>query len=68
VLVNGNYENTYFALEGMDLALSDLPEPSRPTAVLINWWEQLTTTDLDEVLPDRFPVGRPSTPASWRPR
>jgi len=58
-VVNGNYENTYFAIEGIDLALRDagatLGTTAGPKVLHVNWWEQLTRADLDEVFEGRFP-------------
>ena len=54
-LVNGNYENTYFAIEGIDLALRDAGYPPHVKALHVNWWEQLTTADLDAVFRGTFP-------------
>ncbi|MEW5990829.1 MAG: creatininase [Chloroflexota bacterium] len=54
-LVNGNYENTYFAIEGIDLALRDLGQSAGVKVLHINWWEQLTTADLDAVFGGQFP-------------
>ena len=60
-LVNGNYENTYFAIEGIDLALRDLGRPAGVKVLHVNWWEQLTPADLDEAFAG-FPGGFPG----WR--
>lgn len=54
-LVNGNYENTYFAIEGIDLALRDLGRPEGLRVLHVNWWEQLTAADLDAVFAGSFP-------------
>jgi len=54
-LVNGNYENTYFAIEGIDLALRDAGSPDGVTVLHINWWEQLTQADLDAAFSGNFP-------------
>jgi creatinine amidohydrolase len=54
-LVNGNYENTYFAIEGIDLALRDAGSPSGARVLMVNWWEQLTHADLDEIFMGDFP-------------
>lgn len=54
-LVNGNYENTYFAIEGIDLALRDAGRPPGVKVLHINWWEQLTQADLDAVFQGAFP-------------
>ncbi|MEA2537681.1 MAG: creatinine amidohydrolase [Chloroflexota bacterium] len=54
-LVNGNYENTYFAIEGIDLALRDAGTPAGVKVLHVNWWEQLTTADLDAVFDGAFP-------------
>lgn len=54
-LVNGNYENTYFAIEGVDLGLRDAGYPADVKALHVNWWEQLTPADLDAVFHGAFP-------------
>lgn len=55
VLLNGNYENAYFAIEGIDLALRDVGRPAGVKALLINWWEQLGVGDLDPIFDGAFP-------------
>lgn len=57
-LVNGNYENTYFAIEGIDLATRDLGRPADLRVLHVNWWEQLTRADLDAAF-SAFPGGFP---------
>jgi creatinine amidohydrolase len=54
-LVNGNYENTYFAIEGIDLGLRDAGPPDGVKVLHVNWWEQLTGADLDGVFGGAFP-------------
>lgn len=54
-LVNGNYENTYFAIEGIDLALRDAGHPPSVKVLHVNWWEQLPAAELDEVFQGTFP-------------
>lgn len=54
-LVNGNFENTYFAIEGIDLALRDAGAPPDVKVLHVNWWEQLSTTDLDAIFQGAFP-------------
>jgi len=54
-VINGNYENTYFAIEGIDLALRDSGRPPGTKVLHVNWWEQLTARDLDEVFAGTFP-------------
>jgi creatinine amidohydrolase len=53
-LLNGNFENTYFAIEGIDLALRDAGQQVPAKVLHINWWEQLTAADLEEVFDDQF--------------
>ena len=53
-LINGNYENTYFAIEGIDLALRD-SSPAKVKVLHVNWWEQLTPAQLDHVFSGGFP-------------
>ena len=54
-LLNGNFENTYFAIEGIDLALRDAGPQSGAKVLHVNWWEQLTAADLHEVFDGAFP-------------
>jgi creatinine amidohydrolase len=54
-LINGNYENTYFAIEGIDLGLRDAGPPPGVKVLQVNWWEQLSRVDLDEVFAGKFP-------------
>ena len=54
-LVNGNYENTYFAIEGIDLGLRDSGSPAEVKVLHVNWWEQLTPAQLDDVFSGGFP-------------
>jgi len=54
-LVNGNYENSYFAIEGIDLALRDAGTPAGVRVLMVNWWEQLSASDLDEIFHGAFP-------------
>lgn len=54
-LVNGNYENTFFAIEGIDLGLRDAGSPPGVKVLHVNWWEQLTAADLDAVFHGAFP-------------
>lgn len=54
LFLNGNYENTYFAIEGADLAVRDLRDPAYKVLV-VNWWELITAADLDEIFAGAFP-------------
>lgn len=54
-LINGNYENTYFGIEGIDLAVRDSGAPDDVKVLHINWWEQLTPEQLDEAFGGAFP-------------
>lgn len=54
-LVNGNYENTYFAIEGIDLALRDAGQPAGVKVLYLNWWDQLSAVDLEEAFHGTFP-------------
>jgi len=53
--INGNYENTYFAIEGIDLGLRDSGPPAEIKVLHVNWWEQLTPAQLDDVFSGGFP-------------
>ncbi len=52
VLVNGHFENTYFCIEGMNEALSRQPNLQ---LFLFNWWELLTTNQLESIFGLDFP-------------
>ena len=54
LFLNGNFENTYFAIEGIDLAVRGLP-PGAVKVLLVNWWEQISLETLQEVFSGRFP-------------
>jgi creatinine amidohydrolase len=54
-LINGNYENSYFAIEGIDLAIRDAGTPADARVLMVNWWEQLTADDLDAIFHGAFP-------------
>lgn len=53
LVLNGHFENSFALLE----ALEQASEPYLAThqAVLVNWWEQLTQQDIDDVFGDDFP-------------
>jgi creatinine amidohydrolase len=54
ILVNGHMENSYFAVEGINLALGDPLVPDL-RAVLVNWWDLPGDDDLDELFDGAFP-------------
>src|SRR5438477_8152941 len=54
VLVNGNYENNYFAIEGIDLALRDAGSSPPSRVLMVNWWEPLTKAALEEGFDGEF--------------
>lgn len=54
LFLNGNYENTYFAIEGIDLAVRALL-PGSVKVLLVNWWEQIPLAKLQEIFGGRFP-------------
>lgn len=54
VLVNGHYENTWFMIEGIDLALRECKAP--PLVVLrLEYWDFCTEATLARIFPDGFP-------------
>ncbi|WP_028311432.1 creatininase [Derxia gummosa] len=56
VIVNGHYENTWFLIEGIDLALRDIrPEPGRFSVMRLEYWDFTTPQTLATVFPDGFP-------------
>jgi creatinine amidohydrolase len=54
LFLNGNYENSYFAIEGIDLAVRTLP-PKTVKVLLVNWWEQIPLDTLQEIFAGQFP-------------
>ena len=54
VLVNGHYENQWFMIEGIDLALRESHAP--PLSVMrLEYWDFCTAATLAAVFPDGFP-------------
>jgi creatinine amidohydrolase len=55
VVVNGHYENQWFLIEGIDLAMRELgPEPQL-TIMRMEYWDFFTPGTLGKVFPDGFP-------------
>jgi creatinine amidohydrolase len=54
LFLNGNYENTYFAIEGIDLAVRARP-PGTLKVLQVNWWEQVPLATLQAIFAGRFP-------------
>jgi hypothetical protein len=54
-LINGNYENTHFAIDGMDLVLRDAGSPPGVRVLHIIWWDHLTPSERDEAFDGQFP-------------
>jgi creatinine amidohydrolase len=55
VLVNGHYENQWFLIEGIDLALRELGPASKLQVMRLEYWDFLTSETLAAVFPDGFP-------------
>jgi creatinine amidohydrolase len=51
-LINGHYENTLFIVEGVNLALE---RGAQAKVVVLNWWEQISAHQLDEIFDGTFP-------------
>lgn len=51
-LINGHFENTLFLVEGVNLALE---RGARTKVVILNWWEQISPVQLDEIFDGAFP-------------
>ncbi|MUL82254.1 MULTISPECIES: creatininase [unclassified Mycolicibacterium] len=51
-LINGHFENTLFLVEGVNLALE---RGARTKVVVLNWWEQISPLQLDEIFDGAFP-------------
>jgi creatinine amidohydrolase len=54
VLVNGHYENTWFLIEGIDLALRECKGPP-PSIMRLEYWDFCTEATLSRIFPDGFP-------------
>jgi creatinine amidohydrolase len=54
VLVNGHYENTWFMIEGIDLALREC-RAAPPTIMRLEYWDFCTQATLSRIFPDGFP-------------
>jgi creatinine amidohydrolase len=54
LILNANFENTLFAVEGADLATERL-SPGTAKVVLANWWDQVTREVLDVAFKGAFP-------------
>ena len=54
VLVNGHYENTWFLIEGIDLALRECRGPP-PSIMRLEYWDFCTEATLSRIFPDGFP-------------
>lgn len=52
VLVNGHFENTMFAIEGVNVALE---RGANARVLEVNWWDITTDQALDEVFGGEFP-------------
>jgi creatinine amidohydrolase len=57
VLVNGHYENSWFLVEGIDLALKELRWDGVRDAkvVLLSYWDFVTPETIAHLYPDGFP-------------
>lgn len=51
-LINGHFENTLFIVEGVNLALE---RGARTKVVIMNWWEQISPGQLEEIFDGAFP-------------
>jgi creatinine amidohydrolase len=54
VLVNGHYENQWFMIEGIDLALREC-RPSPLSVMRLEYWDFCTAETLAAIFPDGFP-------------
>jgi creatinine amidohydrolase len=55
VIVNGHYENQWFLIEGIDLAMRELGGRTPLTIMRMEYWDFLTPVTLASVFPDGFP-------------
>ncbi len=54
-LIDGHYENQWFLIEGIDLALRDLGGDHALRIMRTEYWDFCTEEVLDDVFPDGFP-------------
>jgi creatinine amidohydrolase len=54
VIVNGHYENQWFLIEGIDLAMRELGRTSL-TIMRMEYWDFLTPATLAKIFPEGFP-------------
>jgi len=55
VVLNGHYENQWFLIEGIDLALRELGAESQLRVMRLEYWDFMTNDTLAEVFPTGFP-------------
>ena len=55
VLVNGHYENQWFLIEGIDLALREFGGTPPLSVMRLEYWDFFTAPTLDTIFPDGFP-------------
>jgi creatinine amidohydrolase len=57
VLINGHFENSWPAVEGLDLALRELRRDgiTGVTAMRLEYWDFVRPATLDRIFPDGFP-------------
>ena len=55
VIVNGHYENQWFLIEGIDLAMRELGADCGLRIMRLEYWDFFTPATLAKVFPDGFP-------------
>jgi creatinine amidohydrolase len=55
VIVNGHYENQWFLIEGIDLAMRELSGRTSLTIMRMEYWDFLTPATLAKIFPEGFP-------------
>ena len=55
VVCNGHYENQWFLIEGVDLAMRELGPNPPLTIMRLEYWDFFTMPTLDTIFPDGFP-------------
>jgi creatinine amidohydrolase len=55
VMINGHYENQWFLIEGIDLAMRELGPDSGLTVMRLEYWDFMTPKTLAAVFPNGFP-------------
>lgn len=55
IVLSGHYENQWFLIEGIDLAMRELGKQPPLTIMRLEYWDFFTPATLSKVFPDGFP-------------